>query len=784
MVRSRQARWTIGELDPKMSARNDLEFFYSGLDKARDVVILPEGGFCRRPGSLYIDRQHREVTRILSAGITITAPQGGTTANANDDDPTTELLTVTAIGVINPYVVVQYDLGAPTAVAFVDVVGGRVTGGVGSATQFFIQGSVDGVVWVSIGSAIALTTVASTERRRVRNSTYRYFRFARIGATDLGANQVALGEFNVWQETINLSDARYVDYRFNIEQKYMLIFTDQNIAVYKDRILQADVRCTSYTSEMLSDLNRTAGGDTIILFHEEVETQKLLRLGSDTLWSIGDLAFENIPLYDFTPVSTNPAATLTPSALTGNVTLTASAAVFLAGHVDQIIEGNGGRARIVSFTSTTVVNAIVEIPFYTTSAIAANNWSLQTGWEDAWSDARGWPRSGAFHQQRLWIGGSKARPRTAWASVLGDYFNFDGGANRDSDAIDVDMDNEEPIINLLAHRTLQFFSTGGESAIIQQRGLAITPNNPGVIAQTEQGSEPGLRPFVSNGVTLFVQRNGQSISQLVFSDVENAYTAKSVSLYSSHLIRTPVDFVLRRSTNDHETNWIMCVNDDGTIACGSIMTEENIRGFALWTPSDGLYKNIGVDDADVYVSVERTVNGVADRYIEIFDFDSYTDGAVQYSGASTSTITGLSHLEGKTVKVKAGLRILDDAVVAGGQITTSRAVTECEVGLDWRLRVKLLPYENPEIVGERIGKKIRLNTAILRLYETSEVFVNGVVVSLNSFDGNLLDQDLPLFTGEKKIEALRGWDSFGQIEITQENPLPLTVLCVGMEASV
>ncbi len=785
MVKNRQARWTIGELDPKMTARNDLEFFYSALDLARDVVILPEGGFCRRPGTVHIVVQYHKVTRILPAAMTITAPEGGVTANANDNNTATELLTVTNIGVIDPYVVVQYDLGAGVDVAYVDVVGGRVTGGVGSATEFFIQYSNNAIAWTTLGAAIAMTTADTTIRRRC-GQVARYFRFVKIGGTDLGANQVAIDEFHLWQKLPALSEARFIPYKFNIDQRYMLIFTDQNISVYKDRVYQADIRCTAFTSDHMALLNRTSGGDTVLLFHEDVPTQKLTRNGADHLWTVEPATFEEIPLYDFTPVTTSPAATLTPSAVSGKITLTASAAVFAAGNVDQIIEGNGGRARVVGFTSTTVLTAITEIPFYTVTAIAANSWTLQSGWEDAWSTARGWPRSGAFHQQRLWIGGSKSRPRTAWASVLGDYFNFDQGAHRDTDSINVDMDNEEPIVNMLAHRTLQIFSTGGESAIIQQRGTAITPNNPGILSQTEQGSEPGLKPVVSNGVTLFVQRNGQSISQIVFSDVEQAFTAKSVSLYSSHLIRTPVDFALRRSTSDHETNWVMVVNSDGTIACGSILTDENIKGFTLWTHGDGTYKNIGVDESDVWVSVERTVNAVTERYIEIFDFDYYTDSATQVvPGVPITTLGGLFQLEGKTVKVKADGRILADAVVAAATITTARAVTTLlEVGLGWTPQVKLLPYENPEAVGDRIGSKKRINEAILRLYETSEVFVNGVPVSLNSFDGLLLDQPLPIFTGEKKIEALRGWDTYGQIEITQENPLPLTVLCVGMEASV
>ncbi len=58
-----------------------------------------------------------------------------------------------------------------------------------------------------------------------------------------------------------------------------------------------------------------------------------------------------------------------------------------------------------------------------------------------------------------------------------DYFNFDPGVFRDTDALDVDVDNEEPFVNMIENKTLQIFSEGGESAIITQvRGVSpITP---------------------------------------------------------------------------------------------------------------------------------------------------------------------------------------------------------------------------------------------------------------------------------------------------------------------
>jgi len=780
MVTSRQDRFTIGEIDPLLTARYGVDFYQGALEKARNVSILPDGGFRRRPGSRNLGRIPQTLIRF--AAPTITAPNGGTTANANDNDPATLLTTTSNISTITNYVVVQYDLGANQFIEFVDIVAASLSAG-SNADEFKVQVSTDNAAWTTAVTPIAMSTTAITARRRVHQAA-RYIRFVRVGTTDLGTAKASIGEMSVWQATGTLSQCRLIDYKFNIEQRYMMVFSDQNIAVYKDKVLQVDIPAPLYTSNKMGTLNWTSGGDTLLLFHEDVAPYKLQRQGADNAWSLSEVAFENIPFHDFVPVTTTPATTLTPSAVSGKVTLTAGAATFNAGHVNQIVDGNGGTARITKYTSGTVVEAITEVPFYTASAIASGDWTLETGWEDVWSTARGWPRSGCFFQQRLFIGGSKSRPRTLWGSCLGDPFNFSSGSFRATDAIDIDVDNEEPIVNVLAHRTLQIFSTGGELAVIQPRGSAVTPDNPGVLPQTEQGSQPGLRPIVSNGATLFVQRGGKSISKLLFSDVEQAFTSTSVSIYSSHLLRTPVAFTLRRSTSTEECDWMVIANSDGTIAVGSLLAEQNVQGFALWS-TDGSYKNVGVDIDEVYTVVTREIDGGNNNYLEIFDETYFTDASIKFTtGLPTDTFTGLDFLEGKEVRVIADGNILPNQTVVGGSITTSReGATGVEIGLDFAPLVKTLPYEN-QVVGDTIGNKKRISQCTLRLYETSEIFVNDVPVSMKSFDNTLLGGANPIFTGEKKVEGLRGWDTYGQLEITQQNPLPMTVLAIGMKVDL
>jgi hypothetical protein len=73
--------------------------------------------------------------------------------------------------------------------------------------------------------------------------------------------------------------------------------------------------------------------DVVYITHALYPTQKLTRI-SDISWTIEEVAFDTPPFLD----ENTEATTITPSATTGSVTLTASAATFLAGHVGSYWE--------------------------------------------------------------------------------------------------------------------------------------------------------------------------------------------------------------------------------------------------------------------------------------------------------------------------------------------------------------------------------------------------------------------------------------------------------------
>ncbi len=75
-----------------------------------------------------------------------------------------------------------------------------------------------------------------------------------------------------------------------------------------------------------------------------------------------------------TPI--RPAANLTASGATGNITLTASASVFVAGDVGKKVRSFGGRATITAYTSGTAVSATVDAGYTFPGFTVANLWTM------------------------------------------------------------------------------------------------------------------------------------------------------------------------------------------------------------------------------------------------------------------------------------------------------------------------------------------------------------------------------------------------------------------------
>lgn len=586
---------------------------------------------------------------------------------------------------------------------------------------------------------------------------------------------------------------RMVHFEFSVDDSYMLVFVDQRMYVFKDGVQITDINgsgndyltVTKVTSAVIPEMCWAQSADTLILVHQDLVPQRILRGATDASWTVSDLSFSFVPKFAYTISTSSPAADITPDAPDGNITLTASTSVFSSGNVDQYINVSPqGRLRIVSYTSGTEVKAYAEVPLFDDSTISSGDWDLETGYEDTWSSSRGWPRSAVFYEGRLYFGGASSRPSTLWGSRVGDFFNFDPGEALDDAALEATLDTGRfnAIIDLYAGRNLQIFSTGAEFYIPQTLGDPITPSNLAVQEQTSNGSRPGIRVVNVDGATVFLQRQGKALSEFLFSDTVNGYVATKISLLSSHLLKSPTEMAVRNATSTDEGNRLLIVNgDDGSIACYTLLRSQEIIAPTEWT-TDGDFISVGVDISDTYVVVKRTIDGSDVYYVEIFDDTLTLDCGVK--GTTGTTITGLSHLEDEEVKVIRDGIVEADKTVASGEITLSTAATTSyQVGLNYSPLVVTLPAEPRLASGPIRAFKKRILEINSEHFESYAVTINGEQVAFRQFGDDNLDIPIAPFTGIKTSGPLLGFVNEGKITISQTVPLQMNILALDYKLS-
>ena len=579
---------------------------------------------------------------------------------------------------------------------------------------------------------------------------------------------------------------RLVHFEFSVDDSYMLCFTNGSMFVYKNKVLVHTKTSTGIPSAMLDKMCWTQSADTLIVVHEDYNPVKIVRGASDTDWTVSTITFDSIPNYAFNLVSSNPTGTITPSDVSGKITITASAGVFSAASVGQYINANPqGRARIVERLSTTVVNAVTEFPFFDTSAVASGQWELETGYQNVWSSSKGWPRTVTFHQGRLYFGGSRSRPSTIWGSKVALFFDFEPVEGLDDDAVEATLDTNtfNAITDIISGRDLQIFTTGGEFAVIQDNIAAITPSSFFLSTTSRNGSREGIRVQQLESGILFMQRQGKALSEISYSDTTLSYITSKISLLSGHLLKNPTSMDIRRAVATDENDLLLITNaDDGSMTAYSLLRAQNVIAPSEFTTT-GSFLDVGVDITDIYVVTKRTDSGSDKYYVEVFDDNSLTDCGVI---GTTSATASMAHLEGATVNcISDGYVELNQTVPAGGTVTfTNPPTASSECGLPIDVEIKTMPLETKMQSGTRIGFKKRIVEVNALLYETQNIVINGNLVPIRNLGSGALDTSVAEFTGTKVLHGILGYNNNGQITVTQSAPLKLTLLGLEYKISV
>ena len=156
----------------------------------------------------------------------------------------------------------------------------------------------------------------------------------------------------------------------------------------------------------------------------------------------------------------------------------------------------------------------------------------------------------------------------------------------------------------------------------------------------------------------------------------------------------------------------------------------------------------------------------------------FVDSGVTYDSTAATTITGLTHLNGKTVSILADGIVLAQQVVASGQITLATAASTVQVGLPYNADFESLNVEiKTKTVPTIQSMRVKIPTVVIKVINSQ-----GGKVGVSSSDLRALNYDAivgysstALYTGDVPATLGGGYGNDGKIFIRQSDPLPITV---------
>jgi hypothetical protein len=152
-------------------------------------------------------------------------------------------------------------------------------------------------------------------------------------------------------------------------------------------------------------------------------------------------------------------------------------------------------------------------------------------------------------------------------------------------------------------------------------------------------------------------------------------------------------------------------------------------------------------------------------------------------GFARDTVSGLSHLEGKTVSILADGAVQPQRTVSSGSVTIDRAAVVIHVGLPYESDLQTLPAVM-SLDGYGQGRYKNVNKAYIRVFKSSGIFIGPTadrLVEAKQRTTEPYGTPPSLKSDEIDVDLKPAWRAGGQVYLRQADPLPLSVVGLTLE---
>jgi hypothetical protein len=748
-----QRSFTSGEIAPALHARADLNKYRTGLATLRNFIVHPEGGVSTRPGFQWVGevKDNQDIVRLI------------------------------------PF---QFNTEQTYILEFTDVAM-RVIKDAGYVTE----------------AAQNITAITQANPAVVTVAGHLYSNGDTVYLNSVGGmTELNNGWFTVANVTANTFELTGVD--STAYTAYASGGTAAKIYTIVSPFAEADLAMVKFTQS----------ADVMTMVHPDYDPQELSRTGH-AAWS-------------FAAVSYAP----TIAAPTG---LGAAAGGSGGGSDNKVyeyvvtaVDEEGVESLASTAVTTASINSLSEtyyVEISWTAVTGADYYNVYKA-ESEVSDVYGWigksftalhrdynirpditdsppqdrqPFTGAdnkpstvnYYQQRLVFGRSNNKPQTVWTTQSGNYNSLrTSEPTKDDDAVTFTIASQKvnEIRHIIALDALLILTSGGEWKVTEGQDDVLVPSTAGVRPQSYYGASD-VSPVVVGNTAIYIQERGSRVRDLAYTFESDSYTGSDLSIMAQHLFEGYTISEMDFSQEPYSIMWLL--RNDGELLGCTYHREHQVLG---WHHHDtgGTIKSIASipegQENVLYIAVERVINGNTVRYVERLKERNWqvaedafcVDSGLSYSGAATTELSGLRHLEGETVVVLADGNVIKDLVVTNGRLTLPQSASKAAVGLAYECDFETLDVDGESVVR---GKKKSVSEVVFKFLNSRGGFVGPSSDKLLEikprFESDNYD-DIALRSYEFRQTMGGGWTSGGRVFFRQSDPVPATILAIAPEVAV
>ncbi len=524
--------------------------------------------------------------------------------------------------------------------------------------------------------------------------------------------------------------ARLAPFAFSTEQTYLIVFTHQQIHVFRDGVKQTTVK-SPWTARHLPHIDWTQSLDTMIIVHPDIKPRRFMRQGAHNRWALSELPLRDIPQYDF--------------------------------------DGSGGNS-------------------------AENTWSRTRGWPRSVFLREGRLYFGGSRSRPQTIWGSQSNDFFSFRTTDDAFDDESIEASLDGDRVSAieqlyALDDFFTFTSggLFVHTQSPttpknfYFTRHSELPAANIRPVELD-GSIAFIRRGKDGHHQSLHELVYDDARQIytAQDLGLLATSLLRSPVSMAARLGNETDSAHHLFVVNGDgtiAVLNTRRSQQITGWSLLHTQGQALDCTVVGNNAYVLVKRRFNNADRYFLERLNPDHRFDSSIKQSVSPPGDTLP--------TGRPGGNSVTPKSRWSGLAHLEGQTVSLLGDGIYLGTQSVTNGQITTPFPVRILEAGLAFDWAVETMPVEAQLTNGTLVGNQHRIVKATIRVQNTQAMNVNGRIVAFSDFGEKRMGASPPSFTGLKTVRFL-GWsggrkETGATIRMTGQSSGPATILSVTAE---